>query len=203
MNQPVSGHVVLKEGLRGQIVPALPQETPGENVLLQLENGRRLSIPASLLVWQSEESYTLPYSFDQLQSTAASGSASEEELLTIPLIAEELQVGKRTVETGGVRVRKTVHEQEETVDLPLLREELEIERVPINQKVEGTPPASREEGEVLIVPLFEEVLIVEKRLMLKEELHIRRKKITFHQPQQVSLRREEIEVEELSSAPLS
>ena len=35
-------------------------------------------------------------------------------------------------------------------------------------------PAVREEDGVLIVPLFEEELVIEKRLILKEELHIRR-----------------------------
>jgi stress response protein YsnF len=37
-----------------------------------------------------------------------------------------------------------------------------------------TPPAVRTDGDVVIVPILEEVLVVEKRLVLKEELHIRR-----------------------------
>ena len=34
--------------------------------------------------------------------------------------------------------------------------------------------AVRTEGDVLIIPVLEEVLVVEKRLVLKEELHVRR-----------------------------
>lgn len=36
-------------------------------------------------------------------------------------------------------------------------------------------PEIRTEGDVTIVPVLEEVLVVEKRLVLKEELHIRRR----------------------------
>ena len=42
----------------------------------------------------------------------------------MPVIAETLQVEKRRVEAGGVRVRKVVSEREVVVDEPLLREEV-------------------------------------------------------------------------------
>ena len=35
------------------------------------------------------------------------------------------------------------------------------------------PPRIREEGSVTIIPVFEEILIVEKRLVLLEEVHVR------------------------------
>jgi stress response protein YsnF len=41
----------------------------------------------------------------------------------------------------------------------------------------------------------EEVLVVEKRLMLREEIHIRQQRIETHQPQRVTLRSEEVQVE--------
>jgi hypothetical protein len=49
----------------------------------------------------------------------------------------------------------------------------------------------------VIVSLLEEVLVVEKRLLLKEELHIRKRRAETHQPQQVTRRHEEARIERL------
>jgi len=70
-----------------------------------------------------------------------------------------------------------------------------IEHVPINKIWEGPAPAPRYEEGVLIVPLVEEVLVVEKRLILKEELHISRVQRTVHEPQTVVLRSESVRAE--------
>jgi uncharacterized protein (TIGR02271 family) len=71
-----------------------------------------------------------------------------------------------------------------------------IERVPINRVVEA-PIVARSEEDTLIIPLLEEVLVVEKRLLLKEELRITKKRIETHLPQRVTLRREEAIVEHI------
>jgi stress response protein YsnF len=42
-------------------------------------------------------------------------------------------------------------------------------------RIVETAPEIRTEGDVTILPVVEEVLVVEKRLVLKEELHIRRR----------------------------
>ena len=97
---------------------------------------------------------------------------------------------------GRVRVTKRVEQHEETIDEPLLRERVEVERVPIGREIDG-PVEVRQEGDVTILPVYEEVLVVEKRLMLKEELHIRKERQQTHEPQHVTLRREEIEVERI------
>lgn len=55
-------------------------------------------------------------------------------------------------------------------------------------------------GDVMIVPLLEEVLVVEKRLMLKEELHISKRRTEVHNPQRVILRSEEVTVERIDEA---
>jgi uncharacterized protein (TIGR02271 family) len=114
----------------------------------------------------------------------------------LPVIEETVQIEKNKVETGRVRVTKHVREHEETADTPLFREEVQVERVPVNQMVEERP-SIREEGEITIVPVIEEVLVVQKKLMLKEELHIKRVRTEFHQPKKVVLRGEEVTIEHL------
>jgi uncharacterized protein (TIGR02271 family) len=115
--------------------------------------------------------------------------------LTIPVIEEDLHVERREVETGRLRFVKTVSEREAVVDEPILRDEVTIERVPLNQPWEGPPPPVRYAGDTMIIPLLEEVMVVEKRLVLKEELHVRRVRTTAQEPQTVTLRSEDIRVE--------
>jgi stress response protein YsnF len=52
-------------------------------------------------------------------------------------------------------------------------------------------PSVRQEGDVTIVPVVEEILKVERCLVLKEEVHIRRIKTTERHQEQVTLRRQE------------
>ncbi|MGI8654903.1 MAG: YsnF/AvaK domain-containing protein [Pyrinomonadaceae bacterium] len=115
--------------------------------------------------------------------------------IVVPLIAEEISIGKRIVDTGGVRVHKTVREDVQTINEPILREHIEVERVPVNKYVE-TAPAIRYEGEVMIVPVLEEVVVTEKRLLLREEIHLVKRHEELSNVQEVTLRREEISVEE-------
>jgi uncharacterized protein (TIGR02271 family) len=106
------------------------------------------------------------------------------------LLAEDLSVTKETVETGRVRVRVVTHQREELVDMPLARERVEVERVPIGRTIETMPPI-REEGDTTIIPVVEEVLVVERRLILKEELRVRRVRTTEQHQERVILRTQE------------
>jgi stress response protein YsnF len=53
----------------------------------------------------------------------------------------------------------------------------------------------------MIVPILEEVLVVEKRLMVKEEIHITKQRVEKHAPQRVTLRREEAVIERMQNPP--
>lgn len=112
----------------------------------------------------------------------------------IPLAREELDVQKRTVERGRIRVRKTVRSREEVVEQPLQHDEVTVERVAVNREID-TAPQPRYERDALVIPVVEEVLVTRKQLVLKEEIYIRRRGIeTMHQ-ERATLRSEEIEVE--------
>ena len=125
--------------------------------------------------------------------------AAEE--VVMPVIQEELQIKKQPVETGRVRVTKRVHEHDELVDVPIVREEVEIDRIPVGRLLDG-PVSVRQEGETLIIPVVEEVLVVEKRLRLKEELHVRKRQRQSQTPQRIRLRQEEAIVERIPKNPV-
>jgi uncharacterized protein (TIGR02271 family) len=214
--------VTDRDGLRGRIDTAAPQTREGgrPEVLVHLDNGRQALVPVDELVLENDGSFTLPFSLSEIArpqeaASAAAGAARrgfadddtvsdetivtanrarEEERIVMPVVAETLDVQKRKVDTGGVRIRKVVHEREEVVDEPLMREEVQVKRVPINRVVEAPVPV-RHVGNTMIISLLEEVLVVEKRLMLKEELHITKGEIETYKPQRVTLRTEEAVVE--------
>lgn len=96
---------------------------------------------------------------------------------TIPLVGEEISVSKRKSRVARVRVETRTEQVDELVGADLTSTEIDVERVPIGREVDR-PPEIRTEGDVTIVPVLEEVLVVEKRLVLKEELHIRRRATT-------------------------
>jgi len=185
--------VAGRGGLRGTIDPADRPEAGGTGrVTIRLDDGRLVVVPSRALTLETDGTYRLALALSELETEAATIHASGEAV--VPVVREELEVGKRKVETGRVRVTKSVREQEEVVDIPLLREHVDVERVPINRYLEG-PVESRQEGDTLIIPLVEEVLVVEKRLMLKEELRITRRQVQESRPQRVTLRSEEAVVE--------
>jgi uncharacterized protein (TIGR02271 family) len=115
--------------------------------------------------------------------------------VVIPVVEETAEVTKRTVDRGAVRVSKVVTEHVETVDTSTVAEEIEIERVARNTWLEQ-PAQTRQEGDTLIVPVMEEVTVVEKRLLLREEVYIRRKQIQKPASEEVRLRREDVTVED-------
>ncbi|WP_181699643.1 DUF2382 domain-containing protein [Chthonobacter albigriseus] len=119
---------------------------------------------------------------------------SDERLLR--LAEEEARIEKREVVTGRVRVRTVADTVEETVGATLEGEAVEIDRVPMDRIVTEAP-AIRTEGDVTVIPVVEEVLVVEKRLVLTEEIRIRRRRTAEAVEVLVSLRRMRADVERL------
>ena len=115
----------------------------------------------------------------------------------IPLVEETATIGKREVVTGRVRVRTVTDTLEELARADVQRETVEVTRVPVDRMIESSPEI-RTEGDVTIVPIIEEVLVVEKRLVLKEELHIRRRVAAETVEVPVTLRKQRAIVERLA-----
>ncbi|RZK51465.1 MAG: DUF2382 domain-containing protein, partial [Hymenobacter sp.] len=87
----------------------------------------------------------------------------------------------------------------QTADVPLREEQVQVQRVAVGRYVDEAPPV-RHEGDTMIVPVLREEMVITKRLLLVEELHVRTQVLTTHTPQTVELRREEIHYERLPPA---
>ena len=112
----------------------------------------------------------------------------------LPLHDESVSVSKVKRTTGRVRVSTETVQRVETLRHVLEGEEIEIERVPKDEIVTAAPVV-RQEGDVTVIPVLEEVLFVEKRLVLREEVRIRRKAVAAPVEESVALRSERLSIE--------
>jgi uncharacterized protein (TIGR02271 family) len=117
----------------------------------------------------------------------------------IPVIEERARVEKKVVERGVVTIDATIKERIETISEALTHEEVEIRHVPVNVEVDAVPEV-RQEGDVVIIPVVEERIVVSKRLVLTEELHVHRRKVSEHASIPVTLRSTDIAVQRESSS---
>ncbi len=186
MEQPRKGSTVLRDdGTRGTV----GDSAEAGQLAVEFADGSRMVVSPQALIPQQDDSYRLAPD----ASDAAGARASRE--VVIPVIAEELTVETHQVERGRVRVRKRVETREEAVDAPTVREEVVVERIPVNRFVDDEAPGVRDEDGVLVVPVIEEVLVVEKRLMVREEVRVSKRRTTTSTPQTVVLRREVVDIE--------
>jgi uncharacterized protein (TIGR02271 family) len=113
----------------------------------------------------------------------------------IPIIQEEVQITKDVVESGSVRISKSVHEVEEMYNIPISYEEHDVQRITLNQLIDTAPPAIRYEGDTMIIPILREEVVVQKRLVLVEEVHVTKRQVEKTIQQPVTLLKEELNVE--------
>jgi Domain of unknown function (DUF2382) len=102
------------------------------------------------------------------------------------VIVAALEVPRRVVEAGTVRLTTMVHAREALVDAPLLHDNVTITRVPIQRVVDGPVPVRKDHGTRMLA-VVEAVLVVEKQWRLRKEIHLRTQCIETHQPQRITL----------------
>lgn len=139
-------------------------------------------------------SQTTEPNLDSQYGRHAFDDKSSQQSAVIPIIEEQVHIEKQVVESGVVRVSKKVHEEQVMVDVPLIHEEHDVERVEINQYVD-VAPTIRHDGATMIIPVLREEVVVQKRLVLVEELRITKKLVQTKKQEEVILRKEEVIIE--------
>lgn len=134
-------------------------------------------------------------------SSSASRQLENKQSESFPVMEEKLEVGKKLVETGKVKLHKMVTEEDVNIDLSLEHDEIEVERIAVNQYVDEAPPATRYEGDTMIIPVLREEIV--KRLVVVEEVRITRRKSHGQVQEKATLRKEEVKVERSNSSPPS
>jgi len=201
--------VIDENGLQGVVADGEPLPPSDDHrLLVHFHNGQEVFVPSRMLIRHEDGRYYLPISIEALLAEQessgrihpmndATGRLTDEvvgeQSLVLPVIEETVKVQTRELLAGTVEIRKTVHERTEVIDEPLHTQEVEVERVAVNRYVDAPVPV-RHEGDTMIIPLLEEVLVVEKRLLLREEVHVKTVRTAVHNPQEVLLREEQVDV---------
>ena len=107
---------------------------------------------------------------------------------------EELRAGVRRREAGSMNVKKSVRTEREEVRVPKRREEVDVERVPMDREV----PDAEFGDEEVVVQVFEEEVVVSKRIVLKEEIRLRKRVVEDEEVVEVDLRKEEVEIDDMT-----
>jgi uncharacterized protein (TIGR02271 family) len=125
-------------------------------------------------------------------------AVEEDPIEALPLAEERVHFGTERIQTGRVRVHTVTKRHEQLVAQDLASEHVEVERVPIHREIDAVPEL-RQEGDVTVIPIVEEVLVIEKRLVLKEEIHLRRTRSVERVETPVELRKQEAIIERLDA----
>jgi stress response protein YsnF len=138
-------------------------------------------------------------SSEERLSEGQSSQANVVEEERIPVVQEELRVGKREIERGGARVRSYVREVPVQEEVTLREERVEVERRPVNQEI-GQQSASGSEDllqdrEVEMRETAEEA-VVQKVANVTEEVVMR--KTAEERTEQISdsVRHTEVDVQQ-------
>ena len=108
-------------------------------------------------------------------TTAPEPAGNVEGGQTVQVHEERLHARKKPVKKGEVRVRKEVVTEQQTLQVPVTREEVVIERRPASGRVKGQDVKV---GEEIRIPVSEERVRVEKEDVVKEEVSVRKRRVT-------------------------
>jgi uncharacterized protein (TIGR02271 family) len=112
---------------------------------------------------------------------------------TIPIVEEQMRVGKREVEKGGVHVEKHTRETPVEEDVNLREEHINVERRPVDRDATEADFNAFKEGSMDLTERSEEA-VVDKRARVTEEVHIDKDVHERTEKVQDTLRHDEVEV---------
>ena len=122
--------------------------------------------------------------------------AADENEIVLPVIEEQLQIGKRTVESGAARVRTTVTERPVEETVTLREENVTVERRPVDRAVGNAPDAFRE-GTIEVTEMAE-VPVVGKQARVVEEVVVGKNVTEHEETVRDTVKRTDVEVEQIN-----
>jgi uncharacterized protein (TIGR02271 family) len=134
----------------------------------------------------------------QLQGGQVQGSQQRAEGTVLPVVEEELRVGKRQVQRGGVRVFQRVVETPVSESVTLREEHVSVERRPVDQPISAADMASFQDKSIELRETAEEA-VVEKSARVVEEVVVGKQVTEREQEIADTVRRTEVEVEQLGT----
>ena len=141
---------------------------------------------------------TTPRAAVRTAETTKHNAANVQSETAIPVIEEQLQVGKREVESGGARIRSRIVEKPVEASVRLREEHVVVSRRPVNRAVTDADFAGVKEGSIQITESAE-VPVVTKEAHVVEEVIVG-KNVTEHQETiRDTVKRTDVDVEEVNT----
>lgn len=128
--------------------------------------------------------------------TGNSDLTTDDQSRKIPIIEENLEVGKREVRTGGVRLRSRIIERPVEESIRLREERVNIERNPVDRPATSADLENFQEKSIEMVERAE-VPVVNKEARVVEEVSIGKEVEERSETVRDTLRKTEVDVENL------
>lgn len=133
--------------------------------------------------------------------TSTTNKTTDQGTQSIPIIEEELQVGKRTVQTGGARLRSRIVERPVEESLRLREERVTVERTPVNRAATDADFTTFKEGTIELTESAE-VPVVSKEARVVEEVSLGKEVQEREETIRDTVRSTEVHVEDLEKSNL-
>lgn len=150
--------------------------------------------------WQGYDEAAPAFSDSDLQ-TERSHLQSESQARRIPVVEEDLRVGKREVARGGVRVYARTQDVPVEETLELREEHAVVERHPVDRPASAEDLQQLPEGGVVEVRETAEVPVVQKSARVVEEVEVGKAVERRTETVRDTVRRTDVRVEQLDEAP--
>ncbi|GAB3527447.1 hypothetical protein GCM10027443_04040 [Pontibacter brevis] len=117
---------------------------------------------------------------------------------SIPVVQEQMKVGKREVETGGVRLRSRIIEKPVEEHLRLREEHVRVERNPVNRPANEQDLATFKKGDKEFIERAE-VPMVDKQARVVEEVNIGKQTSTREETIRDTVKKQDVEVDKINT----
>lgn len=125
-------------------------------------------------------------------------SATSTDGMSAKVIEENLQIGKRTEQTGGARLRSRIVERPVEEHVRLREERVTVERTPVNRAATEADFNTFKEGEVTMTESAERA-VVQKEARVVEEINLRKEVSERDEVVRDTVRKTEVDVEQISA----
>ena len=129
----------------------------------------------------------------------AAAPVAQTEDVIIPLVDEELEIGKRSVEAGGVRVQTRTVTKEFRRDVPLREEHVTIERRRVDEPLTTADADAQLHDRAVEVKATSERPVVTKRAHAVEEIVLKKERAERIEQVQDTVRHTDVEIMDLAT----
>ena len=129
-------------------------------------------------------------------ATAANTNLYQGDEIALPIIEEELRVGKRQVERGGVRIRTRIEERPVEEQVTLREEHVDVQRRPVNRAVTEADLTQLQSGTIEVTESAEQA-VVSKEARVVEEVVVQKQAEEHVETVRDTVRRTDVDVEQV------